>query len=178
MTKPLDLSKINDSETLLDLLISCEAVLDGSDAYVGENWIEGEVIEGPIVSRYWVKIGLLYPYDKMPDPRVALRLLRIGVQVEYDRMQRAVPAHIPGQERAKKPDEWLVQLTFPRRLLDQNEKTDLEMYDDEIVADDIEKAEDTGLDSESSLYADEQVPDMNQEPPETEQPDDQGKPPA
>lgn len=173
----LDLEKLEDSPTLLDLLISCESVLDSSDAYCYPNWYSGEVVEGPVVSRYWVKMSLLYPYDKMPDPKMALRLLKIGVQVEFDRMQRAASAPLPGQPAPKKkPDEWLVRLSFPRRLLDQNEKVDLEMYDDEVNVDDVEDAKDVGIDDESTLHADEQAP-PGTPPIPPEQPPQQMPPP-
>jgi hypothetical protein len=160
----IDLAKLEDSKTLLDTLIDCENVLDSLDVYVYRNWFNGEIVEGPIVSRYWVKMSLLYPFDKMPDPRAALRLLKHGVQVEFDRMQRAAPEVIPGQQVEKKPDEWLVRLSFPRRLLDQNEEADLEVYDDEINPDDVTDAKDTGMDDESSLHADEQAPGGDMQP--------------
>jgi hypothetical protein len=177
MENELDLEKIDGSETLLDLLISCEAVLDDADLYCSLNWYDGEIISGPIVSRHWVKIGLLYPFDKMPDPRAALRLLRIGIQVEFDRMQRAAPHAILGQEKSKKPDEWLVSLSFPRRLLDQNEKTDLEMYDDDVVTDDIEQAKDSGMDDDSAVHTDEQMPGGEQPQPPAADPTQMQQPP-
>jgi hypothetical protein len=162
----LDLEKIDDSSHLLDILINCENVLDSLDCYVYKNWFSGEIAEGPVVSRYWVKVSLLYPYDKMPDPRAALRLLKHGIQVEFDRMQRAKPTPPPGQNEAPdKPDEWLVRLSFPRRLLDQNEEVDLAVYDDEVNTDDVTDAKDTGMDDESSLHADEQMPNGQAQPP-------------
>src|SRR4051812_48097549 len=96
----LDLEKINDSDHLLDMLIQIEDVLDSLDVFCYANWFDGEIIEGPIVRRYWVTVSILYPNDKMPDPRAALRLLKHGVQVEFDRMQRAAPQAAPGQEQA------------------------------------------------------------------------------
>lgn len=172
----LDLEKINDSNHLLDLLINCESILDSADIYCYKSWIDGEVVEGPIVSRYWVKISLLYPYDKMPDPRAALRLLKIGVQVEFDRMQRASDPATEAQPEAKaKPEEWLVRLSFPRRLLDQNEEVDLAVYDDEVNTDDVSDAQDGGLDTESSLHTDEQMPPGMNDPnaqPQPGQPED------
>jgi hypothetical protein len=178
----LDLEKLDDSNHLLDLLIQTENVLDSLDVYCYRHWYDGEVVEGPIVSRYWVKISLLYPYDKMPDPRAALRLLKHGIQVEFDRMHRESAPKLPGQEHAKaKPEEWLVRLSFPRRLLDQNEEVDLEVYDDEVNPDDVESAKDTGLDDESSLHADEQLPadGMPQDPTQPPPPEEiQPKAPA
>jgi hypothetical protein len=168
MALELDLEKIADSEHLLSLLVSIENVLDSSDAYCFKNWYDGEVVEGPIVRRHWVTIGLLYPYHKMPDPKFALRLLRIGVQVEFDRMQHAQPSKVvngwvgPDQpeEDHKTPDEWLVRLSFPRRLLDQNDETDLVDYEEDVNPDDVSAAKDSGMDDESPLHSDEQMPGM------------------
>jgi hypothetical protein len=172
----IDLEKIDDSSHLLDILIQCENVMDALDLYAYAHWLDGEVVEGPIVNRYWVKMSLLYPYDKMPDPRAALRLLKHGVQVEFDRMQRESRPAAPGMEKKTPPPEWLVRLSFPRRLLDQNEEADLEMYDDEINPDDVEDAQDAGIDDESALHADEQLPaDPNMPAPDEEQ---QARPPG
>lgn len=166
MELELDLEKIDDSRHLLDTLIQMENVLDSLDVYVYKNWFDGQVVEGPIVRRYWATMSLLYPYDKMPDPRAALRLLKHGVQVEFDRMQRAPDAPNPGDKPKHKPEEWLVRLSFPRRLLDQNEEADLEEYDDEVNPDDVNAAKDTGMDDESSLHADEQAPNAAGLPPD------------
>ena len=65
-----------------------------------------------------------------------------------------------------------MRLSFPRRLLDQNEEADLEMYDDDVNPDDVEDAKDTGIDDESQMHADEQLPadgmpqDPTQAPPQ------------
>ena len=183
MENAIDLEKIDDSNHLLDILINCEAVLDSLDCYTAANWIEGVVVQGPLVRRYRVTIGLLYPHNKMPDPTMALRLLKVGIQVEFDRMQRAKPAVQPGQEPAEeKPAEWLIRLSIPRRLLDANKEADLEVYDDEIDTDEVTDAMDGGLDDESSLHADEQQPGGEQMPPDPAQmeppPGGSQKPPA
>jgi hypothetical protein len=152
----IDFEKLEDAPYLLDILIQMENVLDSLDIYVYRNWFDGQVVEGPIVRRYWASMSLLYPHDKMPDPRAALRLLKHGVKVEFDRMQRKKADHAPGAKEDKPLSEWMVRLSFPRRLLDQNEEADLEMYDDEVNPDDVEDAKDSGMDNESSLMADEQ----------------------
>lgn len=167
----LDLEKINDSNHLLDLLIQCENVLDSLDVYTAANWLDGEIIEGPLVRRYWVTISLLYPANKMPDPSMALRLLKHGIQVEFDRMQRAAEPTTPG-EKPNRPTEgeWLIRLSFPRRLLDQNEEVDLESYEDDVSPDEVESAKDSGMDDESSLHTDEQLPGPNPDDPDQLQP--------
>jgi hypothetical protein len=155
----IDLEKLEDSSHLLDILLSVENVLDSLDVYCYESWISGQVVGGPIVRRHWVTISLLYPHDKMPDPRAALRLLKHGVQVEFNSVKREQPGK-PGHPDAE-PDhdtDWLIKITVPRRLLDQMEGADLEMYDDEVNPDDVTAAKDIGLDDESQYQSDEQLP--------------------
>jgi hypothetical protein len=172
----LDLEKLEDSNYMLDILIQCENVLDMLDIYVYRSWDQGEVIQGPTIRRHWVTFGLRYPHDKMPDPRAALRLLKHGVQVEFNSMKQTEPGNAiqPDQEPTKKTD-WLVTITIPRRLLDQTEEADLETYDDDVNPDDVEAAKDIGLDNESSYQADEQTP-TSEMPPGQMQPG-MGQPP-
>lgn len=156
----IDLEKIEDSDYLLDILIQMENVLDSLDVYVYRNWFEGQVIEGPIVRRHWLTFSLLYPHDKMPDPRAALRLLKHGIQVEFSQMKQVKAGDVthPDYEPSHASD-WLVTITIPRRLLDQTEEADLESYDDEVNPEDVTAAKDTGLDNETSFQQDEQSPD-------------------
>lgn len=186
----IDLEKLEDSSHLLDILIQCENVLDSLDVYVYRNWYDGQVVEGPIVRRHWVTFSLLYPHRKMPDPRAALRLLKHGVQVEFNSVarQQNKPMSDPANGMASdamqtdaEPDhdtDWLVKITVPRRLLDQMEGADLEMYDDEVNPDDVKAAQDIGLDDESQYQSDEQMPagDQGQMPPDMAPP--QGGQPA
>jgi hypothetical protein len=177
----LDLEKISDSEHLLTTLVQMENVLDSLDVYSFAHYLDGEVVEGPIVSRYWVSFSLLYPYNLMPDPRAATRMLKAGIRVEFDRMQRDKdknPEENP-DHKPESPPEWLVRITIPRRLLDQINDVDLELYDDEVNADDVEDAQDSGIDDESTLHADEQDPNAMMAQPAAEQPPpDQQQPPA
>lgn len=155
----LDLEKLEDSEYLLDVLIDCENVLDSLDLYCYFGWFDGEVVKGPIIRRHWVTFSLKYPHNKMPDPRAALRLLKHGVQVEFNSMKQkvegtvATPEHEPNAQT-----DWLVTITIPRSLMTDTEEADLESYDDEVNSDDVEAAQDIGLDDESSYQEDEQLP--------------------
>ena len=151
----IDLELISDSDHLLDILISMENVLDGLDVYSFANWLTGEVVDGPVVRRYWTTFSLRYPYNKMPDPRAALRLLKHGVEVEYNREKRQDGK---GGETAKQSD-WLITISIPRRLLDQDQENDLKIYADEVNPDDVTTAKDSGLDNESQYKSDEQNPD-------------------
>jgi hypothetical protein len=183
--KELDLEQLEDSDYLLDILIQCENVLDTLDTYVARNWFEGEVVKGPIIRRHWVTFSLRYPHRKMPDPRAALRLLKHGVQVEFNTMKQSVAGKVNTPEHEpEEATDWLVTITIPRRLMDDTNEADLE-YDEEVDIDDVEDAKDTGLDDESPYQEDEQLPsgddmpmDQQQPPPQQQVPlPQQGQPP-
>ena len=205
---PIDLEKIEDSTQLLDLLVQMEDVLDSLDIYVYRNWFSGEVVEGPIVQRHFVSMSLLYPNAKMPDPRAALKLLKHGVQVEFNHMERAkankqqlegnpagspaapvppatqagmnVSPHLAPPE-ASKPQEWLIKLRFPRRILDQIDAADLETYEDDVDEQDVTDAKDAGLTDDTGYEGDEASPngDPNAPPDGSGSPeDDEQQPPG
>ena len=159
-SKSIDLDALSDSKYLLDILIQLENVLDSNDAYAFVNWESLEVVRGPIIKRHWISFSLRADHSKMPDPKFALRLLKIGVQCQFERMKQEVAGNVTAPDH--EPDhqtDWMVTITVPRRLLDQTEEADLETYDDEINQDDVVSAQDIGLDDESSYHEDEQNPE-------------------
>lgn len=173
----IDLEKLEDSTHLLDILVGLENILDSLDIYVFSNWVDGDVVEGPIVRRHWVTFSLLYPYHKMPDPRAALRLLKHGVQVEFDKVKQEEDATpIAKAQEPAQPSNWIVRITVPRRLLDTAEEVDLDIYDDEVNPEDVTAAKDVGLDNESQYQADEQLPPEGEQPMQPPMPQ-QGNPP-
>jgi hypothetical protein len=161
---PLDLEKLEDSDHLLNTLIDIEDILDSNDIYVWRNWISGEIIEGPIIKRHWVKIGLLYPYRKMPDPRASLRLMKLGIMVEFSKMRRHADKHDPVEKAEEKEDHeknlyWIVELKVPRRLLNDIED-DMEDEEEEIDIDDVGEAQDSGINPEDAYQDDQQAGDF------------------
>lgn len=159
----LDFEQLQESPTLLDILIQMEDILDSMDVYVFPNWLKGEVVEGPNVRRYWVDMTLLYPFNAkskdrgMPDPKAALRLLKHGIRVDYDRGRYEntgddEPTRIDAETADDRNDEnlvWLLRVSMPRRLIVQMEAAQHDFYDDEVDIDQVEDAKDTGLDDES-----------------------------
>lgn len=73
--------RLYDQDGLLDILLGVEEYFDGMDLYAYKNWIEGEVVEGPIVSKYWVELTLKYYQETFPDPRALLIFERQGTKV-------------------------------------------------------------------------------------------------
>ena len=149
---PLDLARIEESDHLLDVLIQMEDVLDSLDIYVYRNWFSGEIVEGPVIGRHWVSFTLLYPDLKMPDPKAILRLEKHGIHVSYTQAERKPDRKQAAKEAGEKAEpekDWLVKISFPRRLLNQISGVDLDLYDEEVDVDDVSDASDAGIDDET-----------------------------
>ena len=146
----IDIEKLEDSPHLLDLLIQMEDVLDSLDVYVFKHWIDGELVEGPKVRRYWLDMALKYPFKKMPDPRAGLRLLKHGIRVDFEQSHEensAKPNNDAQDEDGTKI--WLIRISIPRRLISELSAGQLDFYDDEVDVDDVQDAQDTGMNDES-----------------------------
>jgi hypothetical protein len=155
----IDLEQLEDSPHLLDLLIKMEDVLDSLDVYVFSNWFDGEIVEGPKVRRYWLDMTLLFPKEKMPDPRAGLRLLKHGVRVDFQKAAQEEGGEyreISGIEGKTNKDGnrevWLVRISVPRRLIAEISAGELDFYEDELDdVEDVQDAQDTGMNDESGV---------------------------
>lgn len=153
------ISTIKKNKNTLDLLLEFEGVLDDLHIYAYENWIKGEVIKGPIISKYWVEVYLMYPEKHMPNPLAAERLIKHGCYVFFkkdvltDNVKIQTPDDIVfDQDRKKRvPKEhetavYVFKIVMPRHLLtDYNVKKISAMAGD-IDLDDVVDAYDQGLD--------------------------------
>lgn len=148
-----------DNNGLLDVLIAFEEYLDLSDLFVFKNWIDGEIVEGPIMSKYWVDVTLKYDADKTPDPRGALLFKNTGTTVQMRKDVQQVPIRIPlspddmqAEQTILKPkiDDIpviLVRFTVPRKLIDPSASDEYKIIDAEnmsniLVDDDVEESQD------------------------------------
>jgi len=153
---PVDVvRRLNDNSNLLDIIIEMEDFLDSLDLYAFQNWIDGEIVSGPVVSRYWCSLTLKYPYSKMPDPKGGMRLVEHDVKVTYQQSTELSPISIESpddyREGIRKPKFeqtkiWLITINIPRRFIDEIINQSIEAYDDEVELEDVQDAEDEGLD--------------------------------
>ena len=141
--------RLSDNTDLVDVMIAIEDYLDSNDMYGFKNWIEGEVVSGPYVKKYWVKVTLKYPYKKMPDPSAGLRLLKHGTKISFQLSCEEVPIEVkspndyqPGTKkpRMKKEKIWLVSLLIPRRFVESISKELMDLYDEEVDIDTADEA--------------------------------------
>lgn len=153
--------KLSQSDSLLDIMIQMEDFLDNMDLYAFDNWIDGEIVEGPDISRYWVSFSLLYPEDKMPDPNGAIRLINVGIKVDFKQVEvqdNKLPTkkgerisidsimtasntdsaigtslgNVTPPVKMKYKSEWLVTITIPRHFIDDMNNINLYSFDDDV----------------------------------------------
>jgi len=146
------IDRVTSNEDLLDILLDVEDYLDSSNIYAFRNWIKGAVVDGPYVSRYWVKLTLKWPYKKMPDPDGGLRLLAHGTKVVYRIAIEEVPKKIetpsdyqPGTKKPKmqKVKVWLVDLLIPRKFVENLSRELMDLYDEDADIDTVDDDDDT-----------------------------------
>lgn len=180
-----NIDRLYNQESLLDILIEFEGVIDSMDLYAFKNWIEGEVVDGPKLERYWITVTLKYPYKQMPDPAGGNRLLKHGARIEMGKFSEEVPMALSDDpednledsyeynretgEYARKTETekyWLMEIRIPRRFIEDMEKG-MAIYDedeDETVAmDDVADAETQGLDDEALISGDNNNEEMGEE---------------
>lgn len=158
--------KLNQSTGLTDVIIQVEDWLDSLDLYAFRNWFEGIVIEGPVVSRYWITIYLQYKEEEMPDPQGALRLVNHGAKVGYKKMQKEYkekpgdvnmntvdskinPWDQPHSQMNNQPTiptygVWLVKIIIPRKFIDVNIDNDISYLKpdaSQYISDDMQDSE-------------------------------------
>jgi hypothetical protein len=103
-----------------------ERVLDELDLYVYDNWQDGELIEGPIMTKHYVSCKFMWPLKQMPDPMGGKRLLDYDCKVTYKKDQLVAPRKIvepddvrPGTKKGKLDTApiWIVEITMPINLM-------------------------------------------------------------
>jgi hypothetical protein len=70
-----NIEQVYGSNNSLNMLKDFERVIDELDTYVYDNWIDGELVEGPKEGRYFVECTFMWPKDKMPEPVGGMRLI-------------------------------------------------------------------------------------------------------
>ncbi len=121
-----NIENVYGSNNSLNLLKDFERVIDELDTYVYDNWIDGELVQGPVESRYWVQCTFMWPKEKMPEPQGGKRLLDYGCKVQFAETKLAKVRKIkkpddirPGTKKGKidQEDIWMVKITMPKKLM-------------------------------------------------------------
>ena len=127
------IKKISETNSLLDMLLEFEKVIDDADVYAYANWNKGEVLEGPDLGRHFCTVKLLYKGKDMPDPEGAKRLLALECLVKYKKDTLILPNKVrtfddvevdirhDGSQRFKAKTTsqpcWVVEIKMPKALI-------------------------------------------------------------
>jgi hypothetical protein len=159
-----NISTIYDSNNSLRILKDFERVLDSLDIYVFKNWEDGELAEGPIVSRHWVECRFLWLKDKMPDPMGGKRLLDYGCKIGYKKDILKKPRKIeepsdirPNSKKGKMDEKpiWVVTIKMPKKLIfDMFNATVRKGKDNQLDLEAIYQYTDTDANTPSTMEAD------------------------
>ena len=123
---------ISIDNSLLEYLLEFERQLDENHLYAYRNWKDGVIVEGPELSRHWIKVVLMYPYENMPDPEGAKRLLKLKTRVDYQKDSIEEYRQITseddvdretGKAKLDKKDVWYVTIEMPRAFVDNVEES-------------------------------------------------------
>ena len=159
------IKKVSETNTLLDMLLEFEKVLEDVDLYAYKNWEKGEILEGPDLDRHYVNVKLMYKEADMPDPYGAKRLLAKDCLVKFNKDRLISPVKVktfdditfdaqPDGSVRRKPktkteNVWVVEVKMPRRYVDE--------FDAEVVKSESENYVDAeNLDTDNQLENDQQ----------------------
>lgn len=161
------LKRIASNQTSLDMLMEFERTLDNANLYAYENWLQGEIVDGPHISRYWFEVTLMYHHEEMPNPRGGLRLIKHGCKVYFKKdilleptKNKGPGSHIDPDEKRTKLEKipvWLVTIVMPRKFIDDGLE---EYFEDEH---EIEQFNQTNIDTSSDNPAEDLTGDENEE---------------
>lgn len=121
-----NLEYIYDNDKAFRVVKDFERVIDELGLYVYANWEDGELVEGPHVSRHWVTCSFMWPRDKMPDPMGGKRLVDYDCKIEYKKSSIIKPRKIqkpddmrPGTKKGKldRHPVWVVTVKMPKQLI-------------------------------------------------------------
>jgi hypothetical protein len=121
-----NINTIYESNTSLTVLKDFERVIDELDMYVYANWKDGELVEGPIIDRHWVKCSFMWDESNMPDPSGAKKLLDYDCKVRMGKSSivEARPIRTPddlrpGTKKGKLDQRpiWVVEVMMPKKLI-------------------------------------------------------------
>lgn len=168
--------RLSGKVTAMDMLLEFEKTLDHVSLYAYKNWINGELVEGPDVDRYWFRTTWMYPLKMMPDPEGALRLIKYGCKVYYAKDVFIQPDRVLSPKDASRDDSaqpkkarmlkipvWLVVIEMPRKFIDDAYDGILEFEDEEVDIEDINAAWDEEMTGDTPSDEESEEAEENEE---------------
>jgi hypothetical protein len=143
------------TDSAINTLLDFERVIDELDIYTFDHWKQGELVAGPDYEKYFVTCIFMWPYKNKPDTRGAKRLADYGCVIKYKHDVLEFPIKVkrptdfvPGTKMPKlgKAPVWLLEITIPKKLMQEITQGSLEIESETVDAEDIDQSYETGLD--------------------------------
>ena len=159
------------TDSAVNTLLDFERVLDELDLYAFDHWKQGELVEGPIYEKYFVKCTFMWPYKKMPDPRGGKRLAEYDCDVSYkeDTFERPITVKSPNDfkpgtkfPKMIKSPIWLVEIIMPKKLMQDIQQGALELESGTVDMEEIDTAYETGADNDA-MNQEDNIDDQQQQ---------------
>lgn len=121
-----NVQSINENNSSFKILLDFEKVLDELNLYAFDNWIDGELVEGPKISRYMITCTFMWPRKKPPDSHGIKILKMYDCKINHEKNYILVPRKIkdpddfrPGTKKGKIEAHpiWLVTIEMPKKLI-------------------------------------------------------------
>lgn len=143
---------VNDNYGKLDAAMEVAAFLEQVGAFAFDNWIDGELVYGPVIEKYYVTIKMMFPKKLPPNPAVFERLTNLECIVELNedtykrvaliRDDKVQPLEFSADNGfTKKTFEhrvWIVTVRVPQRYLSLDGNTVFNIDGEDIYYSDIE----------------------------------------
>jgi hypothetical protein len=145
------------SDGSMNTLLDFERVLDESDLYAYRNWELGELVQGPNVKRYTVSCIFMWPYNLMPNPKGARRLVAIGCKIKFAKSKIEVPVEVNDYEdyvagtrypKMAPKKVWFVYIEIPKDLLDDIKEGSIDLAGQTIDLEELDDSYDEDLDKD------------------------------
>lgn len=155
-----NIKQVSMSPSSMEIIQEFERVIDENGCYAFENFLQLELVEGPIISAYRIKCVFMSPLKKMPDPSGAKRLIPYGVIVKYKKAWLKYPINIKSEDdfrpTIKKPKivktkVWLVYIDMPKYLIKSISTGSKEIMDQEIDMNDLDDAYEEDLNTHRGI---------------------------
>lgn len=162
---------ISKGEGILETLLEFERTLDNLEIFAYQNWIHGELVNGPIISRYWYTVTFMYPAKLMPNPDAGLRLTKLGAKVKFEKGTFKKPVAVKGpsdwadittkKAKIKEHKVWLVTIEMPLKYIDKGLTNIDDIIDKDIDLDNADLADtyDESEGEQTEDYSDESTGD-------------------
>lgn len=120
------LKRLYNQDSYLTIMLSIDEIFSNIHLYGYKNWFDGEIFEGPNVSKFWIEIKILYDYDEKPDINGFRTLKKHNIKSSMKEIvilePREIEKYSDYRDGTRKPKidkhkAWLVTINIPRHLV-------------------------------------------------------------